>query len=346
MNFILHTMAAHQQLSARPEARPHHVSLYWALFYQWNAARFATGLLLDHAALMQAARIGNERTYRATLYDLDTWGLLTYQPSQSRHEKSRCYLTDLSEAEVPPVAPLTTGRSAPDKTALPGAEVPEALRAEVPPISGLSGAEVPEDTLYSKTVDVNCVVVNRGTAAPHQKKIAVLEGEGLSGAELLDDTAPPTGADPAPTSAPKEKVAPKRKGVKQAAIRAAATGQASHPDRPARRGRQQLPEVPFAESELADVEKFIQAFDGTDYQLADLRFYHAKIQAWRDRKTGEPPRRRDWKACATQFFLNDAHENRLKLAPHVQRRPDGTLHEQPPAGDFFAATGFKSKYDQ
>jgi len=65
VNYIQHTRAAHEHLSARPEARPHHVSLYWALFYQWNAARFAPCLDLDHQATMQAARIGNERTYRA-----------------------------------------------------------------------------------------------------------------------------------------------------------------------------------------------------------------------------------------------------------------------------------------
>ena len=112
MNYIQHTRTAHEYLSRQPLARPYHVSLYWVLFYQWNAARFPSSLDLDHQATMQAARIGNERTYRATLYDLDAWGLLTYQPSQSRHERSRCFLADLSEAEVPPIGQSTPGRSA------------------------------------------------------------------------------------------------------------------------------------------------------------------------------------------------------------------------------------------
>ena len=50
-------------------------------FFQWNAARFPTALVLDHAATMQAARIGSRHTYRATLRDLDAWSLLTYCPS-------------------------------------------------------------------------------------------------------------------------------------------------------------------------------------------------------------------------------------------------------------------------
>jgi hypothetical protein len=163
----------------------------------------------------------------------------------------------------------------------------------------------------------------------------VLEGEGLSGAELLDDTAPANGADPALTSAPKEKVAPKRKGVSQPGGSPCAAAPGRRPT---------LPELPFSQSPLADVSAFIQAFQGIDYELADLRHYHQLVATWRDRKTGEEPRRKDWVATAKRFMLNDAADNRLKLAPNVQRRPDGTLHQQPPAGDFFAATGFQSKY--
>ena len=94
MNFIQHTRAAHEQLTRQPAATPFHVSLYWALFFEWNANRFPESLALDHDHLMSAAHIGNRKTYRATLYDLETWCPLTYQPS-------RCFLADLLGAEVP-----------------------------------------------------------------------------------------------------------------------------------------------------------------------------------------------------------------------------------------------------
>lgn len=74
---------------------------------------------------------------------------------------------------------------------------------------------------------------------------------------------------------------------------------ASHPPRPSRPPRS---EIPFAESELADVEVFIKAFEGTDYALADLRLYYEKVRLWRDRKTGEPPHRRDWLATAQRLM--------------------------------------------
>jgi hypothetical protein len=99
----------------------------------------------------------------------------------------------------------------------------------------------------------------------------------------------------------KEKVASKRK-VRSHTIQ----------ERKAKR-----PEVPFAESELADLSAFIAAFTDTDFELANLRYYHEKVANWR--KDGEPPRRRDWKATAKTFMLNDVERNALVLAPGSQR---------------------------
>ncbi len=66
MNFIQHTRAAHEQLTRQPDATPFHVSLYWALFFEWNANRFPESLALDHEHLMSTAHIGNRKTYRST----------------------------------------------------------------------------------------------------------------------------------------------------------------------------------------------------------------------------------------------------------------------------------------
>ena len=109
MNYVQHTRAAHERLRAQAGASPQHVSLYWALFFQWNAARFPAALDLDHAATMQAARIGSRHTYRATLRDLDAWSLLTYHPSQSRYDHSRCSLRDLSCPDVAQPRPAAPG---------------------------------------------------------------------------------------------------------------------------------------------------------------------------------------------------------------------------------------------
>ncbi|GAB2778048.1 hypothetical protein HNQ93_001710 [Hymenobacter luteus] len=329
MNYVQHTRAAHQQLAAQSAATPHHVSLYWALFFEWNAARFPADLPLDHAALMRAAHIGNEKTYRAALRDLTAWQLLTYQPSHTRYQLSTCRLADLSAtpsigSESASHAPLSSGAEVPalpttgasSASATPdasGAQMLEPARAVLPLMPPASGPEVPPHSLYRKTGGSSKHSTTKPTPfgrseAPHPEKkigqpVAAAVDDELSAVEiLLEDT-------PLADSA-----RPHGRGAHTATIRQAAA--TPRPGRPTR------PEITFAESEYADVEKFILAFEGTDYALADLRLYHEKVRLWRDRKTGEPPRRRDWLATAQRFMLNDAHDNRLKLAPPTP--PHGT----------------------
>ena len=297
MNYVSHTRAAHECLRRQPAARPQHVSLYWALFFQWNAGFFEGPLELDHEATMKAARIGNKRTYRATLHDLETWGLIAYLPSQSRYDVSRCELVNLS------------------------------------------GAEVPQHSLLSKTSFKTDV---QNVEAPLKKKQQGNEDDGLSSAEVLDEAAPPDDAVPDPGAAPKKKVAPKKKGVRAETIRAAATAGPAEPRRqkPGRR-----PETTFQESEIFDKQKFVAAFKGTDYALADLNHYHEAVNLWRDKITGEPPRRTDWVATAKRFMFNDATDNRLKLAPNVQRH-DPANPGPNNAGGGPARSGYVSKWDR
>ena len=333
MNYIQHTRAAHEWLLAQPASRPLHISLYLALFHQWNAERFPESIELDHDATMKAARIGSRHTYRDTLRDLDAWGLLTYRPSKSRHADSRCYMSLLSGPKVTRVKPSTEASSGPDKTPPLGPEVAQALRPEVAPVDASSGPEVAQDTIVSKTIVLNSVVVNGDAATAKKKKgPAALPNEGLSKADVFNPDLP---ADD-PGAAPKKKVAEKKKGVRAKAIRAAAG-----PNEPRRRAP--LPEVNFRQSALYDFEAFTAAFAGTDYALADLRHYHQLIDNWRDKKTGLPPLRRDWVATSKKFMLNDAADNRLKLAPGTHQHQPG--QHGPDPGTRPAPTGYRSKYD-
>lgn len=328
-------MAAHEHLRARPEASPHHVALYWALFFAWNAGYFENGFDLDHAAIMQAAHIGNKRTYTATLYELEAWGLLTYQPSKSKHHASRCYLTELPGAKVPQVEQPTSGKSATGKKPSPVAEVPQALVADLPPVKPLPVALLPQDSLLVQTsFQTSTTNVSSGTK---KKGEEVFSGEGFSEAQVLDNTASFDEPVPAPGAAPKKKVAPKKKGVGEPAT----ASTTSSPGGARRRGgRPQRPELPFTESEIATPEAFAAAFEGSDYALADLRYYHALVGNWR--KDGEPPLRRDWKATATKFMLNDAADNRLKLAPGTQRHEPGAGNSDQ-MGSGIPTTGYRSK---
>ncbi|UOQ80989.1 hypothetical protein [Hymenobacter sp. 5414T-23] len=341
MNYVQHTRTAHEYLCARPEVRPHHVSLYWALFFAWNAARFPAELPLNRPHLMQAAHIGNRGTYLDTLRDLEAWGLLAYQPSHAGGSSVRMQVLGevVPEASQPERAGCPTSGTAKPRQVV--AEVGQPLYQKWPNPEGEVVPEVDQLSLYDKTgSSVNWI--NGATAS--QRKIEVLEREGHSGAELFDDKTQPEGSGAngaGPAQASPHKKAPHishPEGTQTDAIRSAATA-----PRAATARSRALPDLPFNQSPIAQVENFIAAFQGTDYQLADLRHYHQLVATWRDKKTGLEPTRKDWVATAKRFMLNDAADNRLKLAPAHRPQQPGPADTDP--GAFFARTGFRSKYD-
>ena len=311
MNFIRHIRLALELLANRADATPHHVSLYMSLFSQWNELRFPESVMLVRAEVMQAAHIGSASTYLKCLRELSAYGLITYQPSRSEHRASRCLMHELQPAQLaPPLAP----------------EVDQALYSNPPAARTKSGASasiksgastgascgqavVSFDKQVETTVNENKPVlsVKQDEAAAEKK-----EGEEFTYAEQLlePDDSELTAQEPPP----KAKVARKGKA----------------PTRPRR------PEIPFAESDLAPLDAFMAAFAGTDYALADLRFYHEKILNWRQK--GEVPLRRDWLATSKTFFLNDVADNRLKLAPGVQSHQPGATY----ADTGIPTTGYRS----
>lgn len=101
MNYIQHVRAAHEWLLAQPRSRPIHISLYLALFRLWNLDRFPEAIQADRREVMSAARIGNRDTYKAALRDLETWGMISYQPSHDNAKGTRILMAVLKE-EVSP----------------------------------------------------------------------------------------------------------------------------------------------------------------------------------------------------------------------------------------------------
>ena len=343
MNYVQHTRAAHERLLTNPGSRPHHFTLYWALFFEWNSARFPDALQLDRERLMEAARIGNRNTYTATLRTLENFGLLIYQPSHSASGSRVCMVELGAEVGAQVSQPKSSGCTTSEPTKKPpvAPQVSQPVVAQMRQPSPEVAPQVSQHSLLVKTVDVNSDV--NSAASPEKKRGEGFSNDGLSSAEVLDDTAPPDGAVPAPGAAPKKKVAPKKKGVQAETIRAAATAGPAEPRR--RGGRPPRPETTFPESEIFDKQKFVAAFEGTDYALADLNHYHEAVNLWRDKITGEPPRRADWVATAKRFMFNDATDNRLKLAPNVQRH-DPANPGPNNAGGGPARSGYVSKWDR
>lgn len=340
MNYIKHTRSAHERLCNQPDARPHHVALYWALFFAWNAARFPYELALDRREMMAAAHIGNRGTFLASLRDLDAWKLLTYLPSHSGGSRVRLkQLGDVGpEVDQPTLTSCTKRGDA--KRGEVGSEVDQPLVPKVSCEADEVVSKMGQHSLLSKTI-LSKRTVN-GPAAV-QKKMEVLEAEGESEVEVFNEPAHFEDeqvvdlTDEGNSTPTANRAAPKGEAVKQLPVKASSASPRSGNARSI-----SLSELPFNQSPVATLEAFTQAFQGTDYELADLPYYHQRVATWRDKNTGLPPTRRDWVATSKHFMLNDISDNRLKLAPNVQR-------QQPSAGSFdsmgsgIPITGYRSK---
>ena len=267
---------------------------------------------------MQAAHIGNKDTLTTTLQALDQMGMLSYRPSRSTGA-SRILMRYFEPSVTPEVGQPVPSEVGQPKPAPVTPEVGEPVTSELGQPEGGGYPSSGGTLLIVQTSSIDKHQLNRA-GAPQKKIGEGSEDDKLSSAEVLDDnrrTAPAsTTSDepvPAPGAAPKKKVAPKKKGVGEQVV--GATSQNTEATGKPRGGRRKLPETTFQESAIYDKKAFTAAFAGTDYELADLNFYHEKVNIWRDKKTGEPPRRADWVATAKRFMLNDAEDNRLKLAP-------------------------------
>lgn len=293
MNFIRHIRTAFELLAARDDATPHHVSLYVALFSHWNEARFPAAVMLVRAEVMRAAHIGSPSTYLKCLRELTTFGLITYLPSKSEHRPSRCLMHELLPAQLALEVAQALNSNPPSAS-------PESVASTSPKSDASTGASCGKAVVsLDKQVETK-VNENKPVLSIKLHVAAAEKKRGLASSPDVQLVAPDEADLIAPAPPPKEKVAPKRKGP-------------AAPPRPRR------PEVPFAHSELATPETFAVAFVGTDYEFADLRYYHEVVTNWR--KDGEPPLRRDWLATAKRFMLNDSHDGRLKL--HPSQHPSG-----------------------
>ncbi len=93
MNYISQLTAAIDRLSEDIELNPSHVSLYLALFYQWNMNRFKNPISISRSEVMKVSKIGSKSTYHKCLKDLHAKGFLVYHPS---HNPLRGSLIDMT----------------------------------------------------------------------------------------------------------------------------------------------------------------------------------------------------------------------------------------------------------
>jgi hypothetical protein len=85
MNYLRHLNGFFERLDSDKRLSSYHISLYLALFRQWNACRFSDRFAISRSEMMNMARIGSANTYARCMKELSDWGYIHYKPSSNLH---------------------------------------------------------------------------------------------------------------------------------------------------------------------------------------------------------------------------------------------------------------------
>jgi hypothetical protein len=105
MNYIKLLNAAFEKFYFDDRLNPTHISLYMALFQEWNSSRFADEFYVNRRDLMRCAKIGSKSTYHRCVTDLDSWLYLCYFPSNNPYKGSKIKMSIIRTSDE-----LDTGR--------------------------------------------------------------------------------------------------------------------------------------------------------------------------------------------------------------------------------------------
>ena len=240
VNYIRHLSGAVAKLIADRRCTAQHISLYVVLFHQWNSQHFPQRLKVFRSELMEDSKIGNKNTYTTCLKNLHEWGYLGYFPSSSKYHASEVTITVFTGTETGKGTDTYSGTD--DGHTL----ITIGNGADKGSDNGSdTGTDNGSGTIYindTKPIQTNTNVSNELFTPTEKVEESLPQKECLepSSATSLDAQEPAAGR--------KKKVAPKKKEASA--------------------------DLLFSESPYSDKALFRQAFAGTDYESANLDYYH------------------------------------------------------------------------
>ena len=101
MNYIKLLNAAFEKFFFDDRLNPTHISLYMALFQEWNSSRFASDFFVNRRDLMNASKIGSKSTYHRCITDLNAWSYLEYFPSNNPYKGSKIKMSIIETSDEP-----------------------------------------------------------------------------------------------------------------------------------------------------------------------------------------------------------------------------------------------------
>jgi len=103
MNYIKLLNAAFEKFYFDDRLNPTHISLYMALFQEWNSCRFMDEFYVNRREIMRCAKIGSKSTYHRCIVDLDAWQYLSYYPSNNPYKGSKIKMAIIGTSDEPVV---------------------------------------------------------------------------------------------------------------------------------------------------------------------------------------------------------------------------------------------------
>ncbi|MBD0776845.1 hypothetical protein HPE56_03480 [Maribacter sp. ANRC-HE7] len=103
MNYIKLLNAAFEKFYFDDRLNPTHISLYMALFQEWNSSRFMDEFYVNRRDLMRVAKIGSKSTYHRCITELDAWDYLSYFPSNNPYKGSKIKMSIIGTSDEPVV---------------------------------------------------------------------------------------------------------------------------------------------------------------------------------------------------------------------------------------------------
>ena len=101
MNYIKLLNAAFEKFYFDDRLNPTHISLYMALFQEWNSSRFANEFYVNRRDLMRCSKIGSKSTYHRCIVELDSWLYLCYFPSNNPYKGSKIKMSIIGTSDEP-----------------------------------------------------------------------------------------------------------------------------------------------------------------------------------------------------------------------------------------------------
>ncbi|MBW8323820.1 MAG: hypothetical protein K0M50_03555 [Prolixibacteraceae bacterium] len=324
MNYVRHLNGLFARLAEDKRISAYHISLYFALFQQWNAERFGDCFVISRSEMMHLSRIGSANTYARCIKELSDWGYISYTASSNLHSGSRvsCIRLDTAtdtasntatdtgiENDTAGYTGIDTGRNTGTSSNFINDTATDTTRDTG--IKNDTACDTGNDTTSDTGIFSDLKSDTERNTAGEKKEDAGIKNN------TANDTASDTGADtPIINSLNKNK-------QEEKSVRRNQKSDVDENEKKQKRVRtinsENLPEEKFQVPDLSETEQF---FEQNQFPRSEAQKFYAHYQSsgW---KTGDQMKIISWQAVArkwmnnTQSFkTNEREPNQVGISKH------------------------------